>query len=160
MPPERAAVPYYRLIAHAPRLRLNWYRWVEALRWDVACPRHYRELALLRTVQLVGGEPAWAYHAPGAGEFGITAAQIRALKEWRTSHVFDARERAVLRCCDELHERHLGDAAFAELQQHFTDEEIVELVVTASFYQCVPRAMQGLGVAVEPGLEHHVATMR
>jgi alkylhydroperoxidase family enzyme len=150
IPPERAAVPYYRLLVHAPPLIVHWYQWVEGLRWDVEAPRHYREMALLRTVQLVGGAPAWSYHAPGAGEFGITDEQIADLKRWPESDHFDDRERAVLRCCDEVHEHALSEDAFAELQRHFSDREVVEIVVTTAFYQCVPRVMQGLGVAVEP----------
>lgn len=160
IPPERAAVPYYRLLVHAPRLIPHWYEWVEGLRWDVEAPRHYREMALLRTVQLVGGEPAWSYHAPGAGEFGITPEQIRELKHWRESDLFDEKERAVLRCCDEVHEVALSDEGFAELQRYFTDGECVEIVVTTAFYQCVPRVMQGLGVEVEPERSQHVDSMR
>jgi alkylhydroperoxidase family enzyme len=159
IPPERAAVPYYRLLAHAHRLVAHWYRWVEGLRWDVDAPRRYREMALRRTVQLVGGEPAWSYHAPGAAEFGITKDQLRALKDWRASDLFDAKERAVLRCCDEVHDAALSDAAFAELQRFFTRAEIVEIITTTAFYQCVPRLMQGLGVEVEPDRAAYVESM-
>jgi len=160
IPPERAAVPFYRLLVHAPRLIPHWYEWVEGLRWDVEAPRHYREMMLLRTVQLNGGEPAWSFHAPGAGEFGITDEQLAEMKRWRISDAFDEKERAVLRCCDEVHEMALSKEAFGELQKYFTDGECVELVVTTAFYQCVPRVMQGLGAVVDPAAAEYTEMMR
>ena len=53
-----------------------------------------------------------------------------ALPQWRTSPIFDGRERAALAYVDEAtREKHVTDATFAELQKHFTEREIVEITI-------------------------------
>ena len=160
LPPERAAVSLYRMLAHSPRLEVHWYQWVEGLRWDVEAPRHYREMALLRSVQLAGSEYAWAYHAAGAGEHGISEEQLRDLRRWRESDRFDERERAVLRLCDEVAEVAASEDCLAELGRLFDPAEVVELVVTAGFYQGAARIFQALGAEVDPDFARHIESMR
>jgi len=53
-----------------------------------------------------------------------------ALPHWRTSPLFDARERAALAYVDATtRDKHVDDAVFAELSKHFSDREIVEITV-------------------------------
>ncbi len=54
-----------------------------------------------------------------------------ALAEWRTSPLFDARERAALAYVEEatLHKK-VSDATFAELRKHFGEREIAELTLS------------------------------
>ena len=60
----------------------------------------------------------------------VGTARFDALADWRTSTVFDARERAALAYVEEatLHKQ-VGDATFAELRRHFDDREIAELTL-------------------------------
>ena len=53
-----------------------------------------------------------------------------ALSDWRSSALFDARERAALAYVEEatLHKQ-VGDATFEELRRHFDDREIAELTL-------------------------------
>jgi alkylhydroperoxidase family enzyme len=53
-----------------------------------------------------------------------------ALPHWRTSPLFDGRERAALAYVDATtRDKRVDDATFAELQKHFSDREIVEITV-------------------------------
>lgn len=53
-----------------------------------------------------------------------------ALQHWRTSPLFDGRERAALQFVDEAtRDKHVSDATFAEMRKHFTDREIVEITI-------------------------------
>jgi alkylhydroperoxidase family enzyme len=81
---------------------------------------------------------------------GVEEEQVRELDRWRTSGAFDARERAALRCAEEMHELALSDAGFEKLRTHFSDSEIAEIILLVAFYQTVARVIQALGLEVEP----------
>lgn len=54
--------------------------------------------------------------------------KFEALPSYRTSPLFDARERAALAYVeDATRHKHVSDATFAELRRHFSEREIVEI---------------------------------
>lgn len=58
----------------------------------------------------------------------IALDKFHALPEWRTSPLFDDRERAALAYADEAtREKKVGDETFATLRKHFGEREIVEI---------------------------------
>jgi len=58
----------------------------------------------------------------------LTLEKLEALPSYRTSPLFDARERAALAYVEEAtRHKHVSDATFAELQRHFNEREIVEI---------------------------------
>lgn len=58
----------------------------------------------------------------------MTLEKLEALPSYRTSPLFNARERAALAYVEEAtRQKHVSDATFAELQRHFTEREIVEI---------------------------------
>lgn len=146
----REPIALYRALAHAPALLRAYSGLATALRYEAGTPRSLRELGILRTAQLVGSEYEWSHHVPMARTAGVRETQITALERWRDSEEFDAGERALLRCAEELHACALSDEAFAELERCFERAEIVELLLVLSFYQAVARLIDGLGLEVEP----------
>lgn len=146
----REPIALYRALAHAPALLRAYSGLATALRYEARTPRSLRELGILRTAQLVGSEYEWSHHVPMGRAAGVSEAQIAALERWRESEEFDAGERALLRCAEEVHECALSDAAFAELERHFEAPEIVELLLVLSFYQAVARLIDAFGLEVEP----------
>ncbi|MGH2927255.1 MAG: carboxymuconolactone decarboxylase family protein [Solirubrobacteraceae bacterium] len=146
----RSPISLYRALANAPALVRAYSGLAVALRHEASTPRTLRELAILRTAQLTGSRYEWCHHLPMARAAGVGERQIDGLDEWHASgDAFDERERAVLRCADELHQASLSDAAFAELQRHFNAAEITELLLVVSFYQAVARLIAGFGLQVE-----------
>jgi AhpD family alkylhydroperoxidase len=69
---------------------------------------------------------------------GLSLEKLHALPGWRTSVLFDDRERAALAYAEEAtRERRVDDETFAALRKHFDDRQIAEItVVTAveNFY--------------------------
>lgn len=56
--------------------------------------------------------------------------KFRALADWRSSDVFDDRERAALAYAEEAtRQRVVSDATFEELRKHFSDREIAEVTI-------------------------------
>lgn len=145
----------YRVIGLAPPLLRAWLDFAWPLRLQAKTPRRIRELLILRGAQVSGARYEWVHHVAMALAAGVTQAQIDALAAWEQSALFDAREHAVLRLAEEVTRGPAASPACIEaLKRHFSDAEVVELTLTASFYVCVARFLQSMDVDLEQGLKH------
>lgn len=73
---------------------------------------------------------------------GLTDEEFAALQgDYRTSPLFDAREKAVLRWAEAitLNTAKRDDAAWTELRRHFTDTEIVEISMASALFNMINR---------------------
>lgn len=140
----------YRLLGHAPAMLEAWTGLAWPLRTRAKTPRALRELMILRGAQIMGADYEWTHHAPMALAAGATQEQIDALANWRTSDSYTEIERTVLRLADEITQGPGASAeAIAHARRHFSEAEIVELVLTSSFYACVGRVLHSLDVPLE-----------
>ena len=88
------------------------------------------ELVKIRASQINGCAYCIDMHTKEARRAGETEQRIYALSAWRETPFFSARERAALEWTEALtilHEDHVPDAAFAEVREHFSEEEVVDL---------------------------------
>ncbi|MEO7031737.1 MAG: carboxymuconolactone decarboxylase family protein [Herbaspirillum sp.] len=148
----------YRVLGLAPSMFEAWLDFAWPLRHQAKTPRELRELLILRGAQISNARYEWAHHVPMALAAGVTVAEIEALDTWASTDLFDARQRAVLGLVDEV-TRGPGasKATIDELrQQAFDSEEIVELVLTASFYVCVTRFLESMDIQVEPHYQKYL----
>lgn len=113
-----------------------------------------RELCLLHAVNLVGGEYEWVQHVPIAKHLGASEAQIDALRaKDAAAACFSAGEKAALRFTGEVVLNvKASDAALAGVRGHFSEREIVELIVLCGFYTMLARVTETLGVENDPPL--------
>ena len=151
----RDPIALYRVLAHAPLMLRAYAGLARGLRYEATTPRALRELMILRTAQLTSSEYEWAHHRAMAQAAGVEEEKVRELAQWPSSQRFDARERAALRCVEEVHAVALSDAAFAELEAAVGAAATVELVLLASFYEAVARLIQAFGLEVEPAYERY-----
>jgi len=87
-----------------------------------------RELAILRTGIVGDSRFEYSQHMKVARMVGLSDEKLQAIKGWATSDKFTAVERAVMQATDEIVGRNLvEDDTFAALQQHLSDEQILEL---------------------------------
>jgi alkylhydroperoxidase family enzyme len=152
------AVPnLYRVLGLAPQMLRAWLDFAWPLRLHAKTARSLRELLILRGAQVSGATYEWAHHVEMALAAGVTQAQIDALTVAHASAVFSAQEKAVIRLAEEVTRGPGASPACIELlkQQRFSDAEIVELVLTASFYVCVGRFLHSMDVGLEPGVKAH-----
>ncbi|MCV0438302.1 MAG: carboxymuconolactone decarboxylase family protein [Hydrogenophaga sp.] len=111
-----------------------------------------REIVIHRTTALCGSEYEWGVHAAiFAGHAGLTQAQLRStVKGSAEDACWSDEDRVLLRLCDALHERcDIDDGLWALLQQHFTGNAIIELLMLAGFYRTVSYLTNGLRMPVE-----------
>jgi 4-carboxymuconolactone decarboxylase len=152
----RDPIALYRVLAHSPPMLRAYAGLARGLRYDAATPRALRELMILRTAQLTGSDYEWAHHRAMAAANGVPDEQVDALAAWRSSTLFDGRERAALRCVEEIHDVALSDEAFAELERELGPPATIELVLLAAFYEAVARLIQALGLEVEPAYQAYL----
>ncbi len=153
--PDFVLPDLYRVLGLAPPMFKAWLDFAWPLRLHAVTPRSLRELLILRGAQVSGTDYEWGHHVPMALESGVTQAQIDALDAWASSDLFSAAERAVLRMVDEVTRGPGASAdAIAQLQQcGFGPPEVVELVLTASFYVCVSRFLKSMDITLEAGYD-------
>ena len=148
---DRPVPELYQLLANAPQMLRAWTGIAWPLRNDAECPRRLRELIILRIAQLTDASYEWESHLGFAERHGVRPTQVDALRDWQTSAEFDDRERALLQLADQL--TLCGDlpyASFEPLTRHFSDSEIVEVILTAAFYCCVSRVLKAVALEATP----------
>lgn len=125
-----------RMIANAPKLMAPAGAYARALRYTADdIPRNYRELMIVRTLQVEGGDYEFALHTHMARSCGISQAQIDALPHWKTSKLFDEKEKAILAFSDGIDSRQgVDDATYSKLSSLFNPRQIVELTLTGGWY--------------------------
>jgi alkylhydroperoxidase family enzyme len=86
----------------------------------------------------------------GARHAGATEAKIAAIDD-ETSDLLSARERVAIRFAEKLAVDHhkIDDAFWAELRQHFSEGEIIELVAHTTLYIGFGRLNAILGIDPE-----------
>jgi len=112
-----------------------------------------REIVIDRTCFRCGSEYEWGVHVAFFGaRVGLTADETRDLcADDPEATVFSARERLLLRLCDELHATaNVTDALWAALAGEWSPEQLVELVVLAGYYHAISFATNALRVPLEP----------
>jgi alkylhydroperoxidase family enzyme len=138
----------YRTLGNAPAMLQAWTSLAWPLRQDAVSPRRLRELLIMRVAQLTTAEFEWLAHWDMAVKHGISVAQLEQLARWQDSPLFSAEERAALAVTDELTTGlRVTDDTWASLAEHFSDGELVELVLTVSFYSCVSRVLHALDLS-------------
>ena len=141
----------YKLLLHAPALAATWFDHVNATRKTTLSGR-LREIAIVRFAQSGRYQYALQQHIPRISlSEGLTLDECEALKDWRASKLFDARERALLAYVDAMAKGpEVPDAEFDALRQHFSEPEIVELTVIVGTYIMHNRVFTALRVDLEP----------
>jgi alkylhydroperoxidase family enzyme len=140
----------YRALANAPAMLDAWVAFAWPLRHDPKTSRAIRELVIMRVAGLTDAHYEEHHHRRMALDAGVSEAQLGDLARWRDSKRFNDQERAVLAMADAVTRGgKLPDIVHADLKRHFKDGEVVELVLTAAFYNCVSRTLLALEVPLE-----------
>ena len=94
-----------------------------------------KALVELRTSQINGCAYCVDLHSKDARKAGETQQRLDCLCVWREVSFFTPRERAALALAEAItliSENHVPDDVFAEVRKHFTEREIVDLVMVIS----------------------------
>lgn len=142
----------YRLMLHSPKLADAWFDLNQAVRYGTEIDGQSRELAVIRVAILNNVEYVVRAHGPAyALKEGLTAEQVNAVGDWRSSKLFTAKQRALLDYVDAItRDIDVPDAVFAEIRKHHTERQVVELTMLISAYNMLTRFLKALKVDPEP----------
>lgn len=86
-----------------------------------------------------------------AKQKGATDEQVEGVKDPERGP-FSEREKAGFHCADRLHRgaEEIDDEFYAELKQHFSDAEIIELTATAAAFEFFTRFVDALRIPTTP----------
>ncbi|MGS0892879.1 carboxymuconolactone decarboxylase family protein [Burkholderia stagnalis] len=111
------------------------------------------ELVKIRASQINACANCLNMHTVEAHAQGETEQRINLLAAWREAPCYTDRERAALGWTDaltRLSEGHAHDAAYAALNEHFTQEEQVKLTVMINVINGWNRLAVGFGLWIDP----------
>ena len=138
--------PFYRVMAHRPKVLENFVPFYGAIAGPGALERRLKELAYL--VASIANRCAYctAAHLPGARKAGISEDEIRAIESEQNAG-FAPAEQALIAYARELtRNARVADAARDALAAHFTEEQVVELTLVVAMANFTNRFNNGLGI--------------
>ena len=142
----------YRLMLHSPALANAWFDLNQAVRYGTEIDGQSREIAVIRVAMLNNVEYVQQAHGPAyALKEGLTPEQVAAIADWQPSKLFSAPQRALLAYTDAMtREIDVPDAVFAEVREHFSQRQTVELSMLIGAYNMLTRFLKALKVDPEP----------
>jgi alkylhydroperoxidase family enzyme len=155
MPPGMAPLNVFRTVGNNERVLTRMVRGGLLDRGSVSIAD--RELVILRACARCGAEYEWGVHvASFATRAGFNGDQISdTINATVQSVLWDERQRTLIRMVDELHSTSsLSDDLWLELQQHFTAEQLIELIMLAGLYHAVSFLVNGLQIENETFAPH------
>src|ERR1700760_4650980 len=111
------------------------------------------EVMIHRTCALTGAEYEWVVHVMAFGKpLGFSDEQLAStVHGGPDDRCWDDHERSVLRLADELHHTStVSDQLFSQLAEVFSEDQILELVITCGWYHTIAYVIGAAGVNLEP----------
>jgi alkylhydroperoxidase family enzyme len=141
----------YRILVHNPDAMRAFSGLGQYLRHRTTLDARLRELAILQVGWLARAPYEWSHHVKIGYDFGVTDADIEALIADTDGkpNALDAKAALVVKAAREIHAGGCSEATFTALQDSFSEAEILDIVVTASFYCAVVRLLASFAIDVE-----------
>lgn len=144
----------FSTLARHPGLLRRWLVFATHILSKSTLPARERELAILRMGWLCRAEYEWGHHVAIGQEAGLTAAEVQRVKQGPDAPGWSPLEATVLRAVDELHsDSFISDATWRVLAQHYSVQQLFDLIFTAGQYKLVCMALNSIGVQLEDGYE-------
>lgn len=144
------------VLAHQPKLAAAFQAMAHELLFKSALPAREREIAIIRTGALTRSEYEWGMHVSIYGEScGLSSEQIAELTQGMPGEaLWTPRERLIVQVVDELHHHStISDATWRALQSHWPPAQILELILSTSFYHMAAFLLNSMAVPLEQGAE-------
>ena len=141
----------YRILVHNPEAMRAFSSLGQYLRHRTTLDARLRELVILQIGWLARSPYEWSHHVKIGYDFGVTDADIEGLiadTDGKPSSL-DAKARLALQAAREIHAGGCSEATFKALQGSFDNAEILDIVVTATFYCAVVRLLASFAMDVE-----------
>lgn len=115
-----------------------------------------REIVIHRTCARAGAEYEWGVHVLAFGRpLGLSEEQIAATVHGAADDpAWSETDALLIALADELHDgATVSDGLWAQLAARYSDEQLLELIVTAGWYRLLAGVINAAGVELEPWAE-------
>jgi 4-carboxymuconolactone decarboxylase len=158
MPPGTDAEPLalFRTLAIHPDLMSRMRPLGSGILNHGQVPPRDREIVLHRTCARAGAEYEWGVHAVAFGQaVGLSEEQIAATTAdpatAATDPCWSDDDAQLVRLADELHDTAtVSDELWAQLTTRYTDQQLLELIITAGWYRTLAYVINAAGIPLEP----------
>ncbi len=140
----------HRVIANNRAMADNFYLLANSIHRDSRLPHRVKEFAILRVSALAESDFEFGHHFAGCQTVGATAEEARAVRDGRFDH-FEEAERAAIELAEAVDANRVTDSLWQAAASYFSEAQLLDLVMTASFYGYASRLCNGLGIPGEPG---------
>ena len=151
--PDGTTLNIFATLAHHPNLLRRWMVFAgHVLSKSTLSPRD-RELAILRVGVRCRSRYEFGQHVVIARRCGISDEEIDQVKAGPDHPAWSPLEAAVIRAADELHDDSvISDATWATLAEHYTTEQVLDLIFAIGQYHLVSFALNSTGVQLDTGV--------
>jgi alkylhydroperoxidase family enzyme len=112
-----------------------------------------RELLILRTGWNCRSRYEWGQHVEIALRCDISAAEIKAVKKGASASTWSPIDKLLLTAADELHNEYaVSDATWRNLGNHYSNEQILDLIATVGNYHLVAMFLNSTKVPIDAGI--------
>jgi len=153
--PQMAELSIFRILLRQPAVAKAVQELLVTLLFRGSLDARLRELLIMRIGWATDAVYEWTQHWRVARELDIPAEDLLAVRDWKSSERFDARDRAVLAATDEtLEQGAISAGTWAECCQHIPDDaERIELVAAIGTWRMISAVLKSLEVPLEDGVE-------
>jgi len=148
---------FSQVLAHQPAALQGWMLPNDAIRLkNVKADPDYvkiQQLVIIKTSALNGSAYCMSHNVPLGKKVGLTEEQIAAAQgsDYMASPALDTRQKAAIRWAEAVTNMTArdDDAAFQAMQQHFSEQQIVELTVFCGMWNYSNRLCEALHIDLE-----------
>ena len=140
-----------RMLSHAERAMLAYSRLGTCLLLKGKLDPVLREIVILRIGQLCGSAYEWHQHVSVARAVGMSEATLQTIADQAFDRLTPAQQIAVTIAEQIRQDSGARADTIALAKVHFTDEELVELLLVAGFYIMTAGVLVSLDVEIEDG---------
>jgi alkylhydroperoxidase family enzyme len=145
-----------KTLVRYPDLLKAWVGFANHIMFNSSLSPRQREMAILRIGWLCQSGYEFGQHILMAQEAGLNDDEIKAVTNGAGDSCWSAGEKYLLKATDELHDdAFVSDATFAELQKHFDEKQILDIVFTVGQYNMVSMALNTAGVQLDDGIPEY-----
>ncbi|MBQ0718920.1 MAG: carboxymuconolactone decarboxylase family protein [Gammaproteobacteria bacterium] len=141
-----------------PALFKAWLGFANHVLFDSSLTPRDREIVILRIGWLCQSGYEFGQHIIIGRDAGLNDAEMKAIAAGADAANWSAAEQTLLKATDELHaDAFIGNATFSQLQEHFEEQQILDLIFAVGQYNMVSMALNSTGVQLDEGIPEYKA---
>ncbi|HBD13461.1 MAG TPA: carboxymuconolactone decarboxylase family protein [Porticoccaceae bacterium] len=143
----------FRTLANHPGLAKRWMVFANHIMGKSSISLRDREIVILRMGWLCKSGYEWGQHHIIGLECDMSEDDIEQVKVGADSPAWAENERLLIEATDQLHDdAFISDETWAQLSQHYSTEQLMDIVFTAGQYNLVSMALNTFGVQLDEGM--------